>query len=225
MLTMNPNAIMLVAAIVVTATAMAAQPRPATIDWPAVEPEALDIYQALIRFDTSATERAEAEYLKRLLDQHGIPAQVLSKDPERPNVVARLKGNGRKRPLLLLGAPRHGDGGRVEVEVPAVQRHPRRRLRLRPRRHRRQGQPGVGGDDDAAAEAAERAARPRRHPAGRVGRGGRVEPRHRLHGRASTTRRSTPSTASPKAATRFASVGRCATPRSRSPRRSCAAWS
>ena len=28
---------------------------------------------------------------------------MLAKDPERPNVVARLKGNGRKRPLLLLG--------------------------------------------------------------------------------------------------------------------------
>ena len=38
-----------------------------------------------------------------MLDQNGIPAQILFKDPERPNVVARLKGNGRKRPLLLLG--------------------------------------------------------------------------------------------------------------------------
>ena len=68
-----------------------------------MEDEALGHYQALIRFDTSATERAEAEYLKRLFDQHGIPAQILAKDPERPNVVARLKGSGRKRPLLLLG--------------------------------------------------------------------------------------------------------------------------
>ena len=82
---------------------LAAQGKPAPPDWRAIEPEALGYYQALIRFDTSATERAEAEYLKRLFDEHGIPAQVLAKDPERPNVVARLKGNGRKRPLLLLG--------------------------------------------------------------------------------------------------------------------------
>ena len=75
----------------------------ASPDWTAVEGEALGYYQALLRFDTSATERAEAEYLKRVLDEHGIPARILATDPERPNVVARLKGNGRKRPLLLIG--------------------------------------------------------------------------------------------------------------------------
>jgi acetylornithine deacetylase/succinyl-diaminopimelate desuccinylase-like protein len=72
-------------------------------DWKAVEPEALRHYQSLIQFDTSASERKEAEYLKEVLDQNGIPAQILFKDPERPNVLARLKGSGRKRPLLLLG--------------------------------------------------------------------------------------------------------------------------
>jgi acetylornithine deacetylase/succinyl-diaminopimelate desuccinylase-like protein len=87
----------------VAVTALSAQSRPAAPDWSAVEPEALGHYQALIRFDTSATERLEAEYIKRVLGDAGIPAQVLAKDPERPNVVARLKGSGRKRPLLLLG--------------------------------------------------------------------------------------------------------------------------
>jgi acetylornithine deacetylase/succinyl-diaminopimelate desuccinylase-like protein len=72
-------------------------------DWTAVEEEAMRHYQALIRFDTSASERAAAEYIKQVFDQQGIPAQVLSKDPERPNVLARLKGSGRKRPLLLMG--------------------------------------------------------------------------------------------------------------------------
>jgi acetylornithine deacetylase/succinyl-diaminopimelate desuccinylase-like protein len=72
-------------------------------DWNAVDEESLRHYQALIRFDTSASERKAAEYLKEVLDQNGIPAQVLFKDPERPNVLARLKGSGRKRPLLLLG--------------------------------------------------------------------------------------------------------------------------
>src|SRR4029453_18673436 len=68
-----------------------------------VEAEALSLYQRLLQFDSTASERAEAEYLKRLLDDNGIPARILSKDPERPNVVARLKGSGRKRPLLLMG--------------------------------------------------------------------------------------------------------------------------
>ena len=80
-----------------------AQSRTAQLDWPKIEGEALDHYQALLRFDTTATERAEAEYLKRVLDEQGIPARILATDPERPNVVARLKGSGRKRPLLLMG--------------------------------------------------------------------------------------------------------------------------
>jgi acetylornithine deacetylase/succinyl-diaminopimelate desuccinylase-like protein len=88
---------------VLVAASLSAQGRPQPPDWTAVEAEALEVYQTLIRFDTSATERLEAEYLKRLFDRHGIPAQVLSKDPERPNVVARLAGTGKKRPLLLLG--------------------------------------------------------------------------------------------------------------------------
>ena len=70
-------------------------------------------YQALIRFDTSATEKAAAAYIKEVLDQSGIAAEVVFKDPERPNVVARLKGSGRKRPLLLLG---HIDTVTVDAE-------------------------------------------------------------------------------------------------------------
>ena len=82
---------------------LGAQSRTAQPDSPKIEGEALGHYQALLRFDTSATERAEAEYLKRVLDEQGIPARILATDPERPNVVARLKGSGRKRPLLLMG--------------------------------------------------------------------------------------------------------------------------
>ena len=40
-----------------------------------------------------------------MLQAEGIPTEtfVLASDPHRPNVVARLKGNGKKRPLLLMG--------------------------------------------------------------------------------------------------------------------------
>ena len=66
-------------------------------------PRRSNIYESLIRFDSSAVEKPEAEWLKALFDREGIPAQILAKDPERPNVVARMKGSGRKRPLLILG--------------------------------------------------------------------------------------------------------------------------
>ena len=82
---------------------VASQAPPRPPDWKAVEEESLGIYQSLIRFDTSATEKAAAEYIKQLLDREGISARILFKDPERPNVVARLKGSGRRRALLLLG--------------------------------------------------------------------------------------------------------------------------
>jgi acetylornithine deacetylase/succinyl-diaminopimelate desuccinylase-like protein len=83
--------------------ALGAQARPASPDWATVEPEALSIYQSLIRFDSSVSEKAEAEWLKALFDKEGIPAQVFALDPQRPNVVARLKGSGAKKPLLVLG--------------------------------------------------------------------------------------------------------------------------
>ena len=83
--------------------ALGAQPRSAAPDWTTVEPEALSIYQSLVRFDSSVSEKAEAEWLKALFDKEGIPAQVFALDPQRPNVVARLKGSGAKKPLLILG--------------------------------------------------------------------------------------------------------------------------
>jgi len=85
------------------AVALVARGQPPQPDWTSVEAEALRHYQALIRFDTVASERPAAEYIKQVLDQAGIPAKILFTDPARPNVVARLAGNGRKRPLLLMG--------------------------------------------------------------------------------------------------------------------------
>ena len=103
-MTRRPLPLVALAVLVVSSLATLAAQGPATApDWKALEDENLRHYQALIRFDTSASERAAAEYLKQVLDQNGIPARILFKDPERPNVLARLKGNGRKRPLLLMG--------------------------------------------------------------------------------------------------------------------------
>ena len=37
-----------------------------------------------------------------MLEGEGIPTQTFAQDPARANIVARLKGNGSKRPLLIL---------------------------------------------------------------------------------------------------------------------------
>jgi acetylornithine deacetylase/succinyl-diaminopimelate desuccinylase-like protein len=97
-----------------------AQSTPAP-DWKAAEEETLRHYQAVLRLDTSnppGNETRVAEYVKGVLDREGIPAQILAKDPARANVVARLKGNGSRRPLLIMG---HSD---VVTVDPAKWKHP-----------------------------------------------------------------------------------------------------
>jgi len=75
-------------------------------DWPKIEKEALEHFQTLVRFNTAdpgGVERPAAEYLKQVLDDNGIPAQILELEERRSNVLARLKGSGKKRPLLIMG--------------------------------------------------------------------------------------------------------------------------
>lgn len=78
---------------------------PAAPNWTAVETETLAHFQALLRFDTSdppGRERDAVDYLKRVLEAEGIPTREFSNEAHRPNLVARLKGTGAKRPLLLM---------------------------------------------------------------------------------------------------------------------------
>ena len=59
----------------------------------------------LIRLDTTnppGNESRVARYLKQVADREGIPAELLGDDPERLNFVARLRGRGRRRPLLMI---------------------------------------------------------------------------------------------------------------------------
>lgn len=85
---------------------LALQTPAATPDFAAAQTEVVSTLIGLIRIDTSnppGNETKAAEYLKGLLDQDGIPSEILAKVPERGNLVARLKGSGKKRPLLLMG--------------------------------------------------------------------------------------------------------------------------
>ncbi len=68
----------------------------------------------LVRLDTSnppGNETRVADYLKQVADSHGIPCELMGSDPKRLNFVARLRGNGKGRPLLLMA---HSDVVPVE---------------------------------------------------------------------------------------------------------------
>ena len=85
-------------------------------DWTLVEDETLRHFQTLLRFDTSdppGRERPAAEYVQEVLEQAGISVEVFSLEPERPNVVARIRGNGTRDPLLLMA---HTDVVNVDPE-------------------------------------------------------------------------------------------------------------
>jgi acetylornithine deacetylase/succinyl-diaminopimelate desuccinylase-like protein len=94
------------AALVATVALNAQGAAPGAPDWKALEEETMRHFQAVLRFDTQnppGNETAVAEYVKGVLEKEGIPATIAGHDPKRSNVFARLKGNGRKRPLLLMG--------------------------------------------------------------------------------------------------------------------------
>jgi acetylornithine deacetylase/succinyl-diaminopimelate desuccinylase-like protein len=73
------------------------------VNWDAQKTEILKIYRDLIQIDTRAGNETKAvDYIKKVLEAEGIPCKVFAQDPARANLVARLKGNGSKKPLLIL---------------------------------------------------------------------------------------------------------------------------
>jgi acetylornithine deacetylase/succinyl-diaminopimelate desuccinylase-like protein len=83
-------------------------------DWSKINDEAMRHFQALVQIDSSdppGNETHVAEYVKKTLEADGIPVMMVSKDPARADIIARLKGNGSKRPLLIMG---HSDVVRVD---------------------------------------------------------------------------------------------------------------
>ncbi|HWZ45907.1 MAG TPA: M20/M25/M40 family metallo-hydrolase [Candidatus Saccharimonadales bacterium] len=75
-------------------------------DFGKAQQEALQFLTGLIKIDTSnppGNETRAAEYIKGVLAAEGIPAQIYESAPGRGNLVARLKGSGKKKPFLLMG--------------------------------------------------------------------------------------------------------------------------
>ena len=92
------------AAVVAAIGSLGAQaPAPRAVDWNALRPEILRHYRALAQLETTAGhETLAVDYLKKVLESEGIPTSTFALDPARANLVARIKGNGSKRPVLIL---------------------------------------------------------------------------------------------------------------------------
>jgi len=76
-----------------------------SIDWPRYQDMAVDLMQQYLRINTSnppGNEIQTASFLKKIFDQYGIENEIFEYKPGRANIIARIKGNGSKRPIILL---------------------------------------------------------------------------------------------------------------------------
>ena len=108
----------LVILLLLASTAIAQSSQP---DWAKLEEETMRHFQAILRLDTKnppGNEKLVVDYLKGVLEQAGIETKIFANDPQRPNLVARLRGNGSKRPVLIMG---HTD---VVIVDPTKWKHP-----------------------------------------------------------------------------------------------------
>ena len=101
----------LLAAILLTCLAGTAAAEKVSSD--AIPPERMEQYsdlavrwmQEYLQVDTTnppGNEARAAAYFKKILDGEGIASQVFEYAPGRSNLIARLKGSGKGRPIILL---------------------------------------------------------------------------------------------------------------------------
>jgi acetylornithine deacetylase/succinyl-diaminopimelate desuccinylase-like protein len=86
------------------------------MNWEQLLDEAIHHFQEYLRIDTvnpPGNEIEGAKFLKTIFDAETIPCQVFEPSPGRGNLLATLKGSGKKRPILLLN---HMDVVPVEKE-------------------------------------------------------------------------------------------------------------
>jgi acetylornithine deacetylase/succinyl-diaminopimelate desuccinylase-like protein len=95
----------LLALCIALAARAAAQDR-YPVDWGKLEPELVQRFTELLRIDTSnppGNETKAANAIRAMLEREGIATKQFALDPARANLVARIKGDGTKRPILLMG--------------------------------------------------------------------------------------------------------------------------
>lgn len=75
------------------------------MNWDSVRDEAVVYLQELLRLNTvnpPGNEIIACQYLAEVLQREGIESTILESAPTRANLVARIKGDGRAAPLLLM---------------------------------------------------------------------------------------------------------------------------
>ncbi len=88
-----------------------------TPDFKAATDEAVRYLSDLIKINTTQPDGNElkaAEYLKQICDREGITSRIYESAPGRGNFVARIKGNGTQRPVMLMA---HLDTVGVEPQL------------------------------------------------------------------------------------------------------------
>ncbi len=89
-----------------TGTVSLAQSKTFSLNTEQAQAEAVHFLADLVRIDTQdppGDESKVAHYLEGMLKSEGIESEILEPVPGRASIVARLKGGGRKRPLLIMG--------------------------------------------------------------------------------------------------------------------------
>lgn len=77
----------------------------AEINWNAYQDLAVDLMQQYLRINTSnppGNEIETAKFFKSIFDREGIQSEIFEYKPTRANIIARIKGTGAKRPIILL---------------------------------------------------------------------------------------------------------------------------
>ncbi len=75
------------------------------MNWDEIRHETAAYLQDLLRINTvnpPGNETRACEYLAGVLEQEGIESRILESAPGRGNLVARLRGDGRAAPLLIM---------------------------------------------------------------------------------------------------------------------------
>jgi len=75
------------------------------IDWPAAQQEALDLFIKYLKIDTTnppGNEIRAAQFFADICQREGIEHKVFEPFPGRGTLWARVRGDGSKRPLILL---------------------------------------------------------------------------------------------------------------------------
>src|SRR5512139_626478 len=86
------------------------------MNWDQLLDEAIHYLQEYLRINTvnpPGNEIEGVQFFKKIFDAETVPSQVFEPSPGRGNLLATLKGNGKKKPVLLLS---HMDVVPVEKE-------------------------------------------------------------------------------------------------------------